>query len=326
MSGPRYAISATWHIEPTSPAVLGKKYLAVLDAISEAVPEIGNWLLGIAPYRGECLTIDEARNSAAAWVEKNASTMDDGTPDPESGYTLIAMNMLKRSPKNVGLTAGVGDRLGDSIRFRVGSVNMPSDPETVTYPLFRATLLAVIAQFPPVWANAYLYTPSEHNASSVPGIPPHPPSSYHRPWLSYLCAPLTKGLVPPVGVPCEWTKDGGLLMIAAEERLDPTNPDHMRRSRAIAETMIARAGDPPRPGYWPIDEEWPPTPEALARRGHLRPDPLEIQMVIPAKAFVGMTQEREPAAGRIKPAPFAAVLRSLDRPARRRGFGRWLRT
>ncbi len=47
-----------------------------------------------------------------------------------------------------------------------------------------------------------------------------------------------------MGVPAERTPDGGLLMIAAEERLDPANPDHMRRSRAIAEIMIARAGDP----------------------------------------------------------------------------------
>jgi hypothetical protein len=33
-------------------------------------------------------------------------------------------------------------------------------------------------------------------------------------------------------------------MIAAEERLDPTDPDHMRRSRKMAEIMIERAGDP----------------------------------------------------------------------------------
>jgi hypothetical protein len=34
------------------------------------------------------------------------------------------------------------------------------------------------------------------------------------------------------------------MMIATENRLDPTNPEEMQRSRQIAEIMIARAGDP----------------------------------------------------------------------------------
>jgi hypothetical protein len=37
--------------------------------------------------------------------------------------------------------------------------------------------------------------------------------------------------------------DGGLLMMATEKRLDPENPEHLRRSRLLAETMIARTGD-----------------------------------------------------------------------------------
>jgi len=178
MSSPRYALNATWRVEPNSPAVLGEKYLAVLDAITNAVPGIGKWLLGKPPYQDECITIDEARTKLAAWVEDNPSLIDDA-PDPESGYMLLAMNMSERSPKNVGLIAGVGGRLGDSIRFRVGSVTVPSDLETVTYPLFRAALLAIITQFPPVWANAYLYIEDYDITSLVSGIPPHPGSTYN---------------------------------------------------------------------------------------------------------------------------------------------------
>ncbi len=36
--------------------------------------------------------------------------------------------------------------------------------------------------------------------------------------------------------------DGGLLMTATEERLDPTNPEHLERARILAEIMIARTG------------------------------------------------------------------------------------
>jgi hypothetical protein len=40
----------------------------------------------------------------------------------------------------------------------------------------------------------------------------------------------------------ERTPDGGLLMIATEDRLDPANPEHLRAARVIAETMIACTG------------------------------------------------------------------------------------
>jgi hypothetical protein len=32
-------------------------------------------------------------------------------------------------------------------------------------------------------------------------------------------------------------------MIAVEERLDPTNPEHLRRARILAEIMVNRTGD-----------------------------------------------------------------------------------
>jgi hypothetical protein len=94
-------------------------------------------------------------------------------------------------------------------------------------------------------------------APDAPGIPSFPSSSYGIPWLSYLSKPLAAGLTPPPGLLSERTPDGGLLMIAAEDRLDPTNPEHMRRSRAMADIMIARAGDPPLHGYDMGGVPWP---------------------------------------------------------------------
>lgn len=262
----RYSIDAIWRVEPTSPAILGKKFLNILDAISQAAPETQEWQLGKPPYRSESVAIDDARKRIAEWVEENVSALE-GAPDPEDGYLLIALKMAEPASKMMSLVGSIGGRLGDTIRFEVGPAVGLSDLETTTYALFRAAMLGIITHFPPVWANAKVYVPEYIGASLAPGVPSYSVPAYGRCWLSYLCAPLTEGLIPPVGVPCERTPDGGLLMIAAEERLDPTNPDHMRRSRAMAEVMIARAGNPPRPGYWPIDEAWPPTKEALSRRG-----------------------------------------------------------
>jgi hypothetical protein len=105
-------------------------------------------------------------------------------------------------------------------------------------------LLTTITLWPSTWANAYAYRQDYYKMSPAPGIPPHPSSRYHIPWLSYLPARLSADLDPPAEILSERTPDGGLLMIAAEERLDPTNPEHMRRSRMMAEIMIARAGNP----------------------------------------------------------------------------------
>jgi hypothetical protein len=256
-----YGIEASWHVEPTSPATLGKKFLNILDTISKVVPRNEQWQLGKPPYREEFVTLGEARAKTADWVNENVA-VEDGVADPEVGYMLMALMLAEPSSRMMSLVGRIGGRLGDTIRFRVGDVIGASDPETVTYPLFRTTLLAMISSLPPVWATASFSLRTAESLSSMPEAPQRPKANYSGPWLSFLCAPLAEDLIPPVGVPCERTPDGGLLMIAAEERLDPFNPDHMRRSRAIAEVMIARLGNPPRPGYWPLDKEWPPVPQA----------------------------------------------------------------
>ena len=66
------------------------------------------------------------------------------------------------------------------------------------------------------------------------------------PWISYLDAERSAKVEPPPPITSERTPDGGLLMIAAETRLDPTNALHMRPSRLIAQIMIAHGGNPGR--------------------------------------------------------------------------------
>jgi hypothetical protein len=73
-------------------------------------------------------------------------------------------------------------------------------------------------------------------------MPLFPYSLFHIPWLAYLSAPLTVSVEVSSEILTERTPDGGLLMIAAEGRFDPTNPEHLRRSRILAEIMIADSG------------------------------------------------------------------------------------
>jgi hypothetical protein len=81
-----------------------------------------------------------------------------------------------------------------------------------------------------------------YEAPLSPGAPLFPYSRFHIPWFSYLSVPLAAGLKMPSDIQTERAPDGGMLMIATEDRLNPTDPDHVRRARLIAETMIARTG------------------------------------------------------------------------------------
>jgi hypothetical protein len=104
----------------------------------------------------------------------------------------------------------------------------------------------MIATWPCTWANACAFKMDYWEHSDAPGEAPMPYSIYHLSWMAYLSAERSAKLTPPTGVTWERTPDGGLLLIAAEERLDPTNPLHIQRSRAIANFMIDQLGDPPK--------------------------------------------------------------------------------
>lgn len=110
----------------------------------------------------------------------------------------------------------------------------------MTYPLFRAALLAINVSWPPVWACAYASKMDYEKSPFFPGAELFPFSAFHIPWLGDLSASLTSGLELPPEILTERTPDGGLLMSATEDRLDLTMPDHWRRARMIAEIMIVR--------------------------------------------------------------------------------------
>jgi hypothetical protein len=94
----------------------------------------------------------------------------------------------------------------------------------------------------PVWACANVFKMRDDKAPLLAGAPLFPYSRFHIPWIAYLSASLASGLQLPPEIRAERTPGGGLLMSGTEERLDPTNPEHLRRACILAEIMIARAG------------------------------------------------------------------------------------
>ena len=131
------------------------------------------------------------------------------------------------------------------------------DLSVVTYPLFKAALLAINGIWRAPWACAQairlgtVAVPIDFggvqatridSAAQVPSDHRFPHSVFHIPWIAYLSARLSDGVTLAPEILTERTPDGGLLMTATEERFDPANPEHLRRARILAETLIARTG------------------------------------------------------------------------------------
>ncbi len=191
-------------------------------------------------------------------IEKNVKRDDFRRPQPEQGYAAGALIINHDKSRRISVRIHAGGTKKGDISLHTGEWNVLPDPSIITYPIFKAALLAINAIWPPVWACAQAFRSNTVKVPEIfpggvqgyrlerlpliPSEPTFPASVFHIPWLAYLSAPLAGGLDLPPEILTERTPDG---MIAAEERLDPTNPEHLRRARILAETMIARTGHAP---------------------------------------------------------------------------------
>jgi hypothetical protein len=256
-----YGIRSNLPAQPESPAALGPKFLDTLDALSRIDPDsFTNWRIPVIPdlewlmdeversgvaaaiEKTETFSLEAARPRIAAIVEKNVARDDLREPDPTYGYSLVADAGPTGESRHIRLWIDAGGRVSGWTWLQTGDYKTLPDPALVTYPLFKATLLAINAIWPASYAYASANRIGYDTAPLFPGAELFPSSGFHIPWLGYLSAPLASGLELPPEILTERTSDGGLLMSATEERLDPAVPEHWRRARMIAETMVARTG------------------------------------------------------------------------------------
>jgi hypothetical protein len=237
-----YSIRSRLPINLESPASIGAKFVETLDALSRVDPTIfTNWAVMDLPAVSS-LPLAAARSRIADIVENNVSRDDFHAPDPDYGYSAVAFSDNVVESRRVHLRIRSGGKFERTTCLETGDWKVLPDPTIVTYPIFKDALLAINAIWPPLWACSYAFKVDYFEVPLAPGAPLFPYSRFHVPWMGYLPASLTKPFVlPPPEIIIERTPDGGLLMIATEDRLDPTNPEHLRRARIIAEAMIARA-------------------------------------------------------------------------------------
>jgi hypothetical protein len=256
----RYFIQGHWTGPANeAPAVTGTKFLRTLDSLSVIDPVFSDWQVNknwkiTEDDQPRLVPLDTARNQIAEIVEKGIAHDDFGKPTPGYGYKALAIAGA-RGPRRVTFAARTGDQ---TFELSFGEHNIASDLTIVTYPLFKAALLAISAAWDPQWSYAQAirndvvkvpvnFAPGVpafriDTATQVPLDPTFPKSAFHIPWITYLSAQHAVGVTLTREILTERTRDGGLLMSAAAERLDPMNPEHTRRARLLAETMIACAG------------------------------------------------------------------------------------
>ncbi|HEY1978859.1 MAG TPA: hypothetical protein VGH13_02140 [Xanthobacteraceae bacterium] len=246
-SGFKYSVRLPLVTCPANLEWLGSKFLATLDALTELDSNIfSDWEVGDLPaMKGYPLAV--ARSRIAEIVSRNVRS---------DGYTAVAHTTTGARSRRMSFCARTW--LGEAW-LDAGDVMVSPDPAIVTFPLFRAALLAIHSIWPSSWACAQAFqsntvkVPIENSPSGqgyslevgpmIPADPTFPESIFHIPWIAYLCAPLACGVKLPLEIQTERTPDGGLLLIATEERLDPDLPEHARRARILAETLIECTGN-----------------------------------------------------------------------------------
>jgi hypothetical protein len=139
-----HAVRGSWDgPADEKPAVTGAKFLQTLDALSGIDPLFTDWQINrnwnIAedgqPRRVPLATV---RERIAEIVRKGIVHDDFGEPTPGYGYNVRAAAGV-RGPRQASFSAKTG---AQSFKFEFGDYYVEPDSSIVTYPLFRAALLA----------------------------------------------------------------------------------------------------------------------------------------------------------------------------------------
>ena len=263
----KYFIRSQWHRRVETPAAIGAKFLSTLDALSRIDPIFKDWILSDFPnpssgdpnidgWNMKTIPIAAARPRIAEIVENYVIRNDFHEPYPDDGYHATALTSEIDHPGSACLRVRAGGKYEGHACLEFGDDPAP-DLTIVTYPLYKAAVLAINAVWRAPWACAEAFrsgTISVPDVEIAPGLvatkiegvtqvpldPTFPKSIFHIPWIAYLSAEHAAGVALTRDILTERTPDGGLLMSATTDRLDPMNPEHVRRARIIAEAMVAR--------------------------------------------------------------------------------------
>jgi hypothetical protein len=252
----RYFLRSGWRGRPETTTAIGTKFIETLHALSAIDPIFTSWEI-VNIRNMSSFSLAAAPSRVAATIEDNVVRNDYGEPRPDDGYHAVATVGVFKDPRSVTFKADAGGKYGGGTNLEFGDYGVAADLSIVTYPLYRAALLAINAIWQAPWACAQasrtdsVETPIQlgdlkatriDSAPAVPSDPAFPYSVFHIPWIAYLSAELGAGLRLTPEILTERTADGGLLMSVTTERFDPASREHLRGARILVEALIAATG------------------------------------------------------------------------------------
>lgn len=242
---PRYDVTAYWGPRREGPEALVDPFLRTLEALSNIDPAFGNWhFLG---RKQGTLMAPLNRADIIKLIADGVSRADDGDPTPINGYGFGAANGLRRTLNSLDIRINAGSAA--IANFFINSAIITTAPFQTEYAPFinarvmKATLLVLVAEWKPTWCGAR--SSDLFDLETMP-MPPRP--HFGLAWMTYLSKRFAPMVTPPSSALVERLPDGGLLMIATEERFNAANQQHLAVARDI-EAALAPVNALP----WPPD-------------------------------------------------------------------------
>lgn len=214
-------LNACWSARPESPEEIADRYIRFADALTPLHPYLGDW---ITRGKRRPIPFATARRDLPKIVKEQIDRDDDRRPDPRGGYHFGAYTSAKHGFSFSGV-AGTHYKSLDNNYLHFGTMlGVLPEPSMVTFDIFHAATLAAIACWQPLYCLTQPSTLRPHQSRGL---------LFDAAWFTYIHPRLLPHMSPPDVPLVEPTQDGGLLLAAATETLDPDNPEHLTAALRI---------------------------------------------------------------------------------------------
>ncbi len=120
-TGYYYFIRAAWEGHPETPSDVGMKFVKTLDALSAVNPIFADWQ--IADFHADFgLPLASARSRIAEIIESNVACDDFDKPDPDQGYSAVAMAGTFKDPRSTALCIRAGGKYECEAELEIGNL------------------------------------------------------------------------------------------------------------------------------------------------------------------------------------------------------------
>ena len=239
----QYTIHGFWGPRRETPEELAIRFDRLIDRLARIDPVFGNWIwCGRQP---EPIAFASIRSRLAEKIAAAISRGDYGEPIPLFGYGFGTINSMKTTPRSISVDVFGGRAFRADYYINDATIEtgwrVEPDPAIVTYPIFRAALLALAECCDVTFVSAY---PWDLHDLWPNGL------KFRFGWIHYVSPRFAPLVTPPHTAIVEYRPNGGLFMAATDETFITANPKHLAVARDI-EAAIAPLNALP----WPLDDE-----------------------------------------------------------------------